>query len=200
MSIDFDTLELRSRILNEALVREGVTVPLDDVRRAHAGVPALTALADIEAYGTLDDVGQALVLRRYADAVTESFTRAIPSFDPSVHQTIGLLAAEFPLGVVTRAERGDAQWLLEQAGLDACFTTIRSLADVHASSQQLAWSEVFSRLHADRGVALAPAYLLLGAAEAGLQTVAVGPGPFVLARGEQRPFVRIDTAFIASLF
>ena len=196
----FDTLDRRSRVLTESLVREGVTVPLDDVRRAHAGVPALAALAAIPAYGRLDDVGQALVLRRYADAVTESFTRAVPSFDPSVHHTIELLASEFPLGIVTRAERGDAQWLLEQTGLDACFTTIRSLADVHASAQQLAWSEVFSRLLADRGAAFASANMLPGAAEAGLQTVAVGPGSCVVARGEQRPFARVDTAFITSLF
>lgn len=196
----FATLELRSRALHEALLREGVTAPLDVVRRAHAGVPARVALAGIEAYNALDDVGQALVLRRYADAVTESFTRAVPSFDPSVHQTIERLASEFPLGIVTRAERGDAQWLLGQAGLDACFTTIRSLADVHGSAQQQAWSEVFGRLHADRGVAFAPAYVLPGAADAGLQTVAVGPGALIVARGERIPFASVDSVFITSLF
>lgn len=196
----FDTLDLRVRALCDALSHEGVTVTHAELLVVHGGVPANMALAMLPAARGLDAVGRSLVLRRTGDAMTDTIARGAVVFDPSVRDTIERLAVEHPMGVVTRAERGDAQRLLEQVGLDACVSVIRSLAELDESAQHSVWSDAFLRLHADRGVALAPDPLLQGAARAGLRVVPIGAGATVGRNGGSVPFARVDAAFIATRF
>lgn len=196
----FDTRSLRAHAMHQALAREGVIAAYDDVERAHAGWPAALALGRVAAADTLDDVGRDLVLRRVADSVAESISRDPPSFSPAARDVLETLAADFPLAVVTRAERGDAQRLLELAGLDACVTTIRSVADIAPGAQHTVWSDAQRRLHAERGVAFAPGPLLAGASRAGLSTVQVGDGPEVACNARLASLAPVNASFIASLF
>lgn len=196
----FDTASVRTTALHKALVAEGFDCHADDVRRAHAGVPAHVALHTLVAGRKLDDTGQALVLRRASDLVADAFAHAAPTFDPDVRDHLFALAAEFPIGVVTRAVRSDARRMLESIGLDGCIGTVSSLDDTNGTAPHAPWSETVTRLRADRGVAFAPLSLLRDAAAAGLQIVEVTGLATVISAGRTTPFTMVDADVIASLF
>ena len=196
----FDTAAVRTTALHDALTAEGIDCHAEDVRRAHAGVPAHVALQTLVTGRTLDDTGQALVLRRAADLVANTFMHAAPKFDPGVRDHLFALAAEFPIGVVTRAARSDARRMLESIGLDGCIGTVSSLDDADGTAPHAPWSETVTRLRADRGVAFAPLALLRDAAAAGLQTVQVTGLETVITFGRTTPFTMVDADVIASLF
>jgi beta-phosphoglucomutase-like phosphatase (HAD superfamily) len=200
----FDTCDLRAYALQEALAQEGVTAAYGDVQRAHAGRPAALALQHLASADSLDEISRDLVVRRAADAVTASMARGAPSFDTHARDALVAAAAEFPLAVVTCASREDAQHLLALADLDACVTTIRSLAAAASDEQHTVWADARRRLHADHGVALAPAPLLDGARRAGLTTVHVGADAddhtFNQADARLVSLAQVDASFVASLF
>lgn len=196
----FDTGRLRADALHDALASEGVAASLDVVRHAHAGVTARMALGHIAAAASLDDVGTDLVLRRAADAVTDRLTRDAPPFDPAIRDHLDALASEFPIGVVTRATRETAQWLLERAGLDAAVSVVRSLSDLQAAEHAAVWRDAVKRLHAERGVAFARAALLQGARDSGVVAVPVGNAPEPGTSTQLVSLVEVNTSFVASLF
>lgn len=195
----FDTRVLRAQALHAALAHEGIECSLPQVLAAHAGAPASVAMQQLDEAHALDAVGADLVLRRAADAARDAIARAAPVFDAAVRDAIERLAGDFPLAVVTRAERSDAQHLLELAGLDASVRTIRSLADVDRIDHHRVWEEARRRTHAARGVALAPGALLGAARQAGLATVQVGDGPDAAACPRLVSLATVDASFIASL-
>jgi phosphoglycolate phosphatase-like HAD superfamily hydrolase len=166
----FDTLALRSRVLHDALTEAGVDVDPKDVRQAHAGVPALVALTALPCDERLDDTGTELALRRAADLFHAAISTGLPSFDPQAAHAIAMLARAFPVGVVTRCDRVDAQFMLEQAGLEHCVSVIRSISSTMAGQQPAVWSDARAALRAERALALVPAGLRAGARAAGLET------------------------------
>ncbi len=196
----FDTLGMRALALHRALEVEGVQLPPADVRAAHAGVAVTIALARLSGRSNLDDLGRELVLRRVSDIVSDALTRNAPSFDPGVRSRLEDLAAAFPLAVVTRASRTEAQQLLEQAGLDVYVSTIQSLAELEPTAHHTAWTAAWARTHAVRGVAFARGEQLSGAAQAGLRTVIVGPSSGSSSSARLESLTQVDAAFIASLF
>jgi beta-phosphoglucomutase-like phosphatase (HAD superfamily) len=196
----FDTDMLRAAALHTALRQEGVETSHDDVLQAHAGRPACMALNGIPAAGNLDAVGRDLVLRRAADAVTQSLASGAPSFDARVRDALISLAGEFPLAAVTRSDALEARWLLELAGLESAFLTIRSIADLESADYHTSWSEASARLRADRSVAFGPAPLMPAAQQAGLTTVQVGGGADAGADAQLDSLTQLDASFVSSLF
>jgi beta-phosphoglucomutase-like phosphatase (HAD superfamily) len=194
----FDTRALRSAALHRALGDEGVPLPVADVEAAHAGVTAAMALAQLPDAQMLDVVARDLVLRRTTDNMRVSFSRELPSFSSAARNAVEQLAAEFPIAVVTRAERVDAEQMLEQAGLTAAVRVIRSLGDIPYASQHAVWHEAATRLHVSRAAAVAPDALLAAAHDAGLLTIAVGT-----SGGASRPTVvslsQLTASFLSSL-
>ncbi len=198
--IVFDTLGMRSVALLSALTAEGITASLADVRQAHAGVTARMALARLPAASALDAVGEALTVRRAADAMQTALERAHPAFEPDVRDALAALSSEFPVAVVTRASRDVALRLLEQAGLDQCMNAVRSLGDLTADEQAPVWTDALARLRADRGVAIAGGAMLSPARVAGLRTVQLGGPAGADVDATLTSLHALDASFIASLF
>ena len=197
----FDTLAMRATALHAALAAEGIAVPLAEVHRAHTGVTAQMALAQIPAASAvLDSVGESLTLRRAADAVRAALDGAPLTFDPDERDALAALSAEFPVGVVTRAPRDAALRMLEHAGLDQCMRAVRSLDEVLVGAQPSVWSSALVRLRADRGVAIAGGAILSAAASAGLHTVQFGGLPVAGVDAAIPSLRALDASFIASLF
>ncbi len=200
----FDTLSLRAHALMQALEDEGVTALYGDVERAHAGRSTTLALQELAGADSLDETGRELVVRRAEDAVTAAMGRGAPSFDARARDALTAAAAEFPLAVVTCASQEDAQHLLTLADLDACVTTIRSLAATADGEHHTVWADARRRVYADHGVALVPAPLLVGARRAGLTTVHVGAdaddGTDDRADARLVSLAQVDASFVASLF
>lgn len=200
----FDTLDLRADALQAALLLEQVAVDRASVRQAHAGVPAAIALTRLDAALSLDSTARELVLHRATDHVRRALEAQAPSFDTTARDALVLLAAEFALGVVTRASRADALHLLQLADLDACVAVTRSLDGLEPERHHERWSDVLTRLHAAQAVALAPSALLHAARAAGLRTVAID-GAY--GRDDSAPpwdgsldsLGRVNASFIASL-
>ncbi len=167
----FDTDALRARALHASLQAEGVHLAEDAVARAHRGVTAVMALDMLHRAAALDDTGRELVLRRTTDAVRAALERALPRFDPPVARALESLAALYPLAVVTRATRADAEHMLQQAQLATLVRTVRSLDGCATDVQPAAWAAAVAGCAADRGVAVAPARLLAGARAATLATI-----------------------------
>jgi len=200
----FDTRDLRADALHAALLVEHVAVDRDRVLQAHAGVPAGIALTRLDAASSLDDTARELVLHRAADQVRRRFEEQAPSFDAGARDALQQLAAEFALGVVTRAARGDAMHLLQLAELDSCVAVVRSLDGLEVDRHHETWSEVLMRLHAAQGVAIAPPELLHAARTAGLRTIAIDVVPRTDSGappwdGSLDSLARVDASFIASL-
>ncbi len=196
----FDTLALRAQALWSALAAEGIGASMDEVQRAHTGVTAQMALARIPAAAALDGVGESLTLRRAADAMQLALDRALPTFVPTVRDTLDALSSEFPVAVVTRATRDAALLMLEQAGLDRCMNAVRSLGDMRLDEQPPVWSDALTRLGADRGVAIAGGATLSAAQAAGLRTVQVGGHPVTGVDATLISLDALDASFLASLF
>ncbi|HYW51766.1 MAG TPA: HAD hydrolase-like protein [Gemmatimonadaceae bacterium] len=167
----FDTDAMRADALHAALAAEGVAVSRDDVARAHAGVTALMTIDALPAAAGLDDTSRELVLLRSVRAIETELDVRMPSFDVSARDAMLDAAAEFPLGVVTRATRGQAHRMLELAALESCVTVVRSLAELPIERHAVAWTEAAARLLAERVAAIAPAAMLRGARDAGLRTI-----------------------------
>jgi len=200
----FDTRDLRADALHAALLIEHVGVSRDDVLQAHAGVPAAIALARLDAASALDDTARELVLHRAADHVRRCFEEQMPSFDAVARDALQQLAAEFALGVVTRAARADAVRLLQLAELDAYVAVVRSLDGLEADRHHETWSDVLMRLHASQGVAIAPSELLHAARTAGLHTIAIDVPPRPASGappwdGSLASLARVNASFITSL-
>lgn len=196
----FDANGMRARCLSEALALEGVDCAPELVIQAHAGRTAYMALQQIPAAAALDTIGMELVLRRTADAMTDAIARGAPPFDPRVRDSLAALAGEFPLAAVTRAPIAEAQHLLELAGLDSAFVSVRSLAACETVEHHRVWSDARARLFADRAVGLAPAPLIPGIRDAGIIAVQVGDGPADIMCPHIDSLTRVNTSFIASLF
>lgn len=193
----FDTLSMRATALHEALQAEGVTMERRTVALAHSGRPASATLAHLHESAALDATGRYLVLRRAGDLAAAAIAQGVPSVRPAVAAALETLAAEFPIAVVTRATRSDAQALLEMAGLDVYIGTVRSLAELRERDQHEAWESARAQLQADRAVAFAPEPLLAGARKAGL--VAVRAGGLKGGTGEAIATL-LDASHITSLF
>jgi phosphoglycolate phosphatase-like HAD superfamily hydrolase len=173
----FDTGAVRTQALREALQQEGATIDTNTVAVAHSGVPVAIALDRLAPLLTLDATGRDLVLLRAAEQASRSFATHAPSFHTGERDELMMLAAEFPLAVVTRASAEEAQRWLEGAGLEANVLTVRSLAAVDPSDYHAIWSDALRRTHATRGVAIAAPALLRTAQRAGLRTIQVGHPP-----------------------
>ena len=199
----FDTLDERAAALHASLAAEGITVPIAAVRTAHAGATAEMALRDLIAHDALDTTGRELVVHRASATCSAAFNMNTPLFDVAARDALVALAADFPLAVVTRATQPDAQRLLEQAGLDAYVATIRSLSGTEPAAYRVHWQEGVSRLHAARGIAIAPWPMLPAAKEAGLTVIAIGTPATgaepVDVDASRASLTQIDASLVASL-
>ena len=195
----FDTLDMRVEALQSALAAEGVPIPMDELRAAHAGVPAVMALEQLRPAYPLDEVGAALVLRRAADAMSACLGRQSPAFDQLVCTTIEALAAEHRIGVVTRATREDAQRLLAQVGLEAVCSVVRSLADLDVDARDTVWHDMPRLLRTEQVVAVVPHALVASASATALIIVPVDQGQCLLPDGRRCAFTALDAAALASL-
>ena len=194
----FDTLAMRAHALHSALQREGVTLALDEVRSTHAGVTAAMALNAMPAAAELDDVSRDLVLLRAADDFRAAVSTGLPSFDRAARDTVEQLAAEFRIGVVSRASCDDAQRMLEQAGLDMCIRTVHSFSDLPPAEQRDVWSTAATRLHGGSVIAIGPPGILDGARGAGFLTIAIGP-PTVHDGAQLVSLAHLNASFLLSL-
>jgi len=200
----FDTRTVRTDALQEALAQEGATIGADAVASAHDAVPVAIALERLAPLLTLDATGRELVVHRAAEHAGRIFSIHAPSFDATVRDALEVLAAEFPLAVVTRASAEQAQTWLERIGLDASVLTIRSLAALDPVEYVASWADTLRRTHASRGVAIAPPALLRSAQRAGFRTVQLGPDPDLTESG-YHPDARLESLsqvhadFLASL-
>lgn len=196
----FDTIEVRATALGEALMAEGVSVLRADVVKAHRGQTARMALAALPITATLDDTGADLVLKRAADIARDGFERAAPAFDVAARDAVLALAADFPVGVVTRGDRQQAQAWLEQASLDTCVGCVRSLGDLALREHIQVWNDVRSRLHAARGAMFAPAPLFAGARSGEFRDIAARGLHEDVALSAGIALHELDAALICSLF
>jgi len=200
----FDTITVRNSALQEALKQEGGTIETDTVSVAHCGVPVAIALDRLAPVLTLDATGRDLVVHRAAEQASRIFVMQAPSFHTAVRDALMLLAADFPLAVVTRASAEEAQRWLEGAGLEASVLTVRSLAGLDPADYAAIWSDALRRTHATRGVAIAAPALLRTAMLAGLRTIQLGDDPDPDVAG-YHPDVRVkslsqvDRALLATL-
>lgn len=200
----FDTSAVRSEALCEALKQEGATIETDTVSVAHSGVPVAIALDRLAPVLTLDATGRDLVMHRAAEQASRIFLLQAPSFYTAVRDGLMMLAADFPLAVVTRASAEEAQRWLEGAGLEASVLTVRSLAGLDPADYAALWSDALRRTHATRGVAIAAPALLRTAQRAGLRTIQLGDAPDPDPAG-YHPDVRVkslsqvDRALLATL-
>lgn len=190
----FHTDMLRSQALHAALADEGVGIAEGVVAVAHLGVTASMALDALGAALSLDDTGRDLVLRRTADRVRAALDGAMPNFDPIIAGNLQTLAAVYPLAVVSRATRADAERMLEQANLSMLVRTVRSLDGLAEADQQPVWTAAVAHCLASRGIAIAPAPLRSSARRAGLATIDA-PGGATLQQ-----LAAADAAFIDTLF
>jgi beta-phosphoglucomutase-like phosphatase (HAD superfamily) len=196
----FDTLPLRASALQQALAAEGVIIDTPAVALAHSGRPVGVTLSHLAEGSTLDATGRYLVLRRASDLAGEAITQGAATLRTEIAAAIEVLASEFPVAVVTRASRTDAQRLLEMAGLDVYVGTVRSLADLRERDQHEAWLAARARLNVDRGVAFAPDPLLAGARRAGLVTVRAGGTHGDATEAPATLLAALDASHIMSLF
>ena len=173
----FDTSAVRSEALWEALKQEGAIIETDIVSVAHSGVPVAIALDRLAPVLTLDATGRDLVVHRAAEQASRIFVMQAPSFHTVVRDALMLLAADFPLAVVTRASAEEAQRWLEAAELEASVLTVRSLASVDPADYAAIWADALRRSRAMRGMAIAAPALLRTAALAGLRTIQLGDAP-----------------------
>ena len=194
----FDTLAMRAHALCTALQHEGLTLALDDVRSAHAGVTAAMALDAMPAAAELDDVSRDLVLLRAADDFRTALSTGLPSFDRAARDEVERLAAEFRIGVVSRASCDDAQRMLEQGGLDVCIRSVHSLGDLSQAEQRDVWSTAATRLHGGSVIAIGPRGILAGARRCGFPTIAIGP-PTVHDGAQLVSLAHLDASFLLSL-
>ena len=174
----FDTLAMRARALHEAIRNDGVVVSRDEVRRIHAGATARMALDTLPEALSLDAVSRDLVLRRALDAMRVAMDEGLPSFDCVAADAVRRLAIDWPLAVVTRGTREDAQRLLEHAGLDAFVRSVHSLDDLTAAEQPEVWTRATARMHGLPTIAVGPRPILAGAQLAGLHTIAIATTGF----------------------
>jgi len=200
----FDTRTVRTVALREALAQEGVTIDADTVASAHVGVPVAIALERLGQLLTLDATGRELVVHRAAEHAARIFSMYPPSFDATVLDVLEMLAAEFPLAVVTRASADQAQSWLEGVGLEASVLTVRSLAALDPTEYVASWADALRRTHASRGVAIASPALLRAAQRAGFRTVQVGPDPDLTESGYHpdarlESLSQVDAELLASL-
>lgn len=201
----FDTDEIRAGALHAAMRSEGISVSRDDVTRAHVGVTAAMTIDALPATAGLDDTAHELVLLRASRAVDAELDVRMPSFDVDARDAMLAMAAEFALGVVTRATRAQAQRMLEQAALESYVTVVRSLAELPMERHVIAWSEAAARLHAEQVAAIAPAAMLRAAREAGLRAIVLGvaddvgqhPSDHVLASLATLQPSHLRTAFLS---
>ena len=194
----FDTLAMRAHALCTALRHEGLTLALDDVRSAHAGVTAAMALDAMPVAAELDDVSRDLVLLRAADDFRAAVSTGLPSFDRAARDTVEQLAAEFRIGVVSRASCDDTQRMLEQAGLDMCIRSVHSLSDLPPAEQRDVWSTAAMRLHGGSVIAIGPRGILAGARRCGFPTIAIGP-PSAHDGAQLVSLVHLNASFLMSL-
>ena len=194
----FDTLAMRAHALYLALQHEGVTLALDEVRSAHAGVTAAMALDAMPDSAALDVVTRDLVLLRATNDFRAALSSDMPSFVRAARDAVERLAAEFRIGVVSRAACDDAQRMLEQAGLDMCIGSLHSLSDLPPAEQRQVWSAAAARLHGGTAIAIGPRGILAGARRSGLLTIAIG-SPATNDCAALVSLAQLDASFIASL-
>jgi phosphoglycolate phosphatase-like HAD superfamily hydrolase len=195
----FDTQQLRARALHSALAHEGVRVQLEVVSRAHDGITASMALSRIPAAQSLDGTGRELTLRRAADQGEHEMTAATPAFDPAARDALLTLAAEYSIGVVTRANIREAEHLLNAAELTDYIRTIRSVAETDAAVQHLAWSGVIARMQAEHAVAIVPLALQATAARAGIRTIVITPNVVQITGVQFASLADVHASFINTI-
>lgn len=171
-----DTLGTRAGALHAALGAEGLSVPYEEVLRAHAGTSAARALDLLGGARALDDTGRMLVLRRADDAARRVFASAPPVAVPGAAEALERLAATHRVGVVTAAERELADEWLEATQLVAYVRALRSTHDLERDARIDTWSDAARRvrlgLHASTPVlAVVPGADADDARAAGLHAV-----------------------------
>jgi phosphoglycolate phosphatase-like HAD superfamily hydrolase len=195
----FDTAALRGTALRDALRVEGIECSVGEVLRAHDGAPAWLALSALQAGAALDDTARSLVLRRATDHVSSAIARELPSFDPVTRDLLVQLAADHPIGVVTRGTVSDARLLLESIGLDGYIGTVHTLDEFVAASPSAVWTRAVTRLHAEQAIAIAPRAMLTGATTAGLPTVEVTGAGLIAAGDGSLPLATLNGDTITAL-
>ncbi len=195
----FDTQELRARALHSALAHEGVRLPVEVVSRAHDGTTASMALSRISAAQSLDGTGRELTLRRAADLGEHEIMAVTPAFDPAARDALLALAAEYFIGVVTRANMREAGHLLNAAELTDYIRTIRSVAETDAAVQHLAWSGAIARMQAEHAVAIVPLALQDTAAQAGIRTIVITPNVVQITGVQLSRLADVHASFINTI-
>src|SRR5687767_576273 len=119
-----DTRTFRQRALQETFAQDGVRIS-DSEYEAYADLPvrsAVTAVrqaAAIEADDTAVDLGTLRAERRFAEYLSLGFAML-----EGARELVAHLAGRTRLGVVTRANRREAETILSFAGLEFAFECV----------------------------------------------------------------------------
>jgi hypothetical protein len=195
----FATHALRVTSFRQALGEDGIIAAPEDLDAALAGATLAMAAANLPACRTLDVVGRELLVRRADDAFRAAIGGHPPGFDTLACDALRALAIDYPIAVVTRASQADSRLMLEMAGLDESVNVIRSLAVYDIDQYPDAWQDAVRRVHAERGIAIAPAPLLAAAQAAGLRTLTVDT-TMTGGGGALVSLSSLGTSYIDSLF
>jgi phosphoglycolate phosphatase-like HAD superfamily hydrolase len=169
----FDTRSVRVGALEQALAEHRVSVNTSELTEAHRGVPALLALARLAGAAGLDPLARELIAHRATVLARREFEAQLPSFAPAACRLLEALSAEYAVGVVTRAERQQADAWITSAGLAGVTTVIRSLASVDPTEFTAVLADVRDRLGAPHAVALLPPALAASVGQPGIELVAI---------------------------
>jgi HAD superfamily hydrolase (TIGR01509 family) len=119
-----DTRSFRQRALQETFAHDGVRIS-DGEYEAHADLPVRSAVAAvfraaaIDADDTAVELGTLRAERRFAEYLTLGF-----ALTDGARELVAHLAGRTRLGVVTRANRREAESILSLAGLEFAFECV----------------------------------------------------------------------------
>src|SRR5687768_3541568 len=119
-----DTRTFRQRALQETFAQDGVRIPDSDYE-TYADLPVRTAVtaafraASIDADDTAVELGTLRAERRFAELLSLGFAMI-----DGARELVAHLAGRTRLGVVTRANRREADTILSLAGLEFAFECV----------------------------------------------------------------------------
>jgi HAD superfamily hydrolase (TIGR01509 family) len=128
-----DTHASRQDALARSLADDGVALAPDTYARCCAGLPLReAAAAGVAAVGRqLDETALDLVALRAERNFAEHVGKGV-SLAPGVRELLDDLAGRVRLGIVTRASRREAEFVLSLAALDGAFECVVAAEDVHS--------------------------------------------------------------------
>lgn len=180
-----ETAGAREHALLSVLLEDGITLPVAEYRDRCLGLPTPDAVRYALAHAgvALDETGVELLALRIDRAFTAHVSKGVLLVD-GAREAIERLSSRVRVGIVTRANRRDVEFVLSLAQIDAHVACIIGAEDVYPGKPAATpYQAALRRLERRRpipeeGIVVALEDALVGiraARAAGLRCIAVGP-------------------------